>query len=67
MAAVEVTQLAERAPRVAGEFIAPARDREFVPAAGAAAVARDHHVVAADGQQMQGGIGASEYGPLARP
>ena len=47
-----IAQVAERAPRIAGGVLAPARDRDVVPPAVAAAGVRDHDVIAAVGQEL---------------
>ena len=47
-----VADIAEGAPVVAGGVFAPARDRQILPAAVAAARIGDHHVVPAVGQQL---------------
>ena len=54
-----VAEVAERAPVVAGGVFTPARDRDVLPAAVAAARIRDHHVVSAVRQQLHFRYGVS--------
>ena len=69
LAACRIADVAERAPVVAGAVFAPARHRDVLPAAVAAARIRDHHVVPAVRQQLHlrnGSVGGAE-GPHRHP
>src|SRR3972149_3525128 len=52
LSAVHVAEVTERAPAVAGNVFAPARDRDVLPAAVTAAGVREHPVVSAVRQQL---------------
>src|SRR4029453_17342905 len=55
LAACTIAEITERAPRVTGRVLAPARDGDIPPAAVSAACIADHDVVAAVGQELHGG------------
>ncbi|MBF8260466.1 MAG: hypothetical protein HW377_2840, partial [Actinobacteria bacterium] len=61
--ACRIPDVAERAPVVTGAVFTPARHRDVLPAAVAAARVRDHHVVSAVRQQLHfryGSVGGAE-------